>query len=63
VLGCDDAAATCGDDAAAAKGSGATADQGQNRDAGAAHLNDGVNDLGDRELAGIRLLKADAAGI
>ena len=63
VLGNDDAAAAGGDDAAAAKGSGATADQGQNRDAGAAHLNDGVNDLGDRELARIRLLKADAAGI
>src|ERR1700722_3940717 len=63
LLGGDDAAATGGDNPAAAKGSGATADQGQDRDAGAAHLNDGVNDLGDRELAGIRLLKADAAGI
>src|SRR6202167_6299542 len=63
VLGRDDAAATGGDNPAAAKGSGATTDEGQDRNAGAAHLNDGVNDLGDRELAGIRLLKADAAGI
>src|SRR5580704_6807285 len=63
VLGRDDAAATGGDNPAAAKGSGATADQGEDRDAGAAHLNDGVNDLGDREFAGVRLLKADAAGI
>src|SRR5258706_6382463 len=63
VLGSNDAAATGGDNPAAAKGSGATADQGQDRNAGAAHLNDGVNDLGDREFAGIRLLQADAAGI
>src|SRR5258705_5882845 len=63
VLGRDDAAATGGDNPAAAKGSRATADQGQDRDAGAAHLDDGVNDFVDRELARIRLLKAEAAAI
>src|ERR1700722_18075327 len=57
VLGNDDAAATGCDDAAAAKGSGPTADQGQQRDAGATHLDDGANDLGDCEFAGICLLK------
>src|SRR5438132_4411646 len=63
VLGDDDTAATGSDDAAATEGSGPTTDQGQDRDAGAAHLDDGADDLGDRELAGIRLLKPDAAGI
>src|SRR5258707_4293455 len=58
VLRRDDAAATGGDNPAAAKGSGATADQGQNRDASAVDINDGGNDLGDRELAGLCLLKA-----
>jgi hypothetical protein len=46
-----------------AEGSCPTADQGQDGDAGAAHLEDGADDLGDRELAGIRLLEPDAAGI
>src|SRR5271155_4373808 len=63
MLGDDDAAATGGDDAAAAEGSGPTADQSQDRDARAAHLEDGADDLGDRELAGIRLLKPDPAGV
>src|SRR4029077_13351846 len=63
VLGNDDTAATGSDDAAATEGSGPTPDQGQDRDAGAAHLDNGTDDLGDRELTGIRLLKPDAAGI
>ncbi len=56
-------AATGGNDTTAAEGSGPTADQRQDRDAGAPHLKDGADDLGDRELTGIRLLKPDAAGI
>src|SRR5262249_14303228 len=63
MLGNDDAATTGGDDAAAAEGSGATADHGQDRDGGHAHLANGVDDLGDSERAGIRLLKPDATGI
>ena len=62
MLGNGDAAATGGDDAAA-EGSGPTADQGQDRAAGAAQLENGTDDLGDRELASIRLLKPDATGI
>jgi hypothetical protein len=56
-------AATGGSDATAAEGSGATADQGEDRDSDAAHFDDGMDDLGDRELAGIRLLKPDAARV
>src|ERR1700677_805688 len=63
VLGNDDVAATSGDDAAAAEGSGPAADQGQDRNAGAPHFDNGADDLGDRELAGICLLKPHAAGI
>src|ERR1700743_120417 len=59
----DDAAATGRNNPAAAKGSGPAPDQCQDREAGAPHLNEGVNDLGDRELPRIRLLKADAASV
>src|SRR3984957_11416436 len=63
VLGNNDLAATGGSDATATEGSGATADQGEDRDADAAHFDDGIDNLGDREFAGIRLLKTDAARV
>ena len=63
MLGNDDAAATGRDNAAATEGSRPTADERQNRDPGAAHIDDGANDLGDREFAGIRLLKPHAASV
>src|SRR5262249_16836121 len=63
VLRRDDAAATGSDDAATTKGPGATADQGEDRNAGAAHLDQGVNDLGDRQFAGICLLKPHATSV